>query len=123
MWAQMQRGSKAEELSPVCKTFNPIGNRSYTKKASKSRQPNMQGAGKKPQIKNKLVTRGSQTRDNTSTPSYQNTKTIWKGIHSGIGLNTLGNKAQVNHVSNQLGGKQRGDVKQTTSLGKTALSN
>lgn len=91
-------------------------------KASKFRQPNRQRAGENPKIKNKQVTRGSETRDNTRAPKYQNTKAIWQGTHSGVGLNTPGNKAQVNHKSNQLEGKHRGNVKQTTTPGKTGLS-
>lgn len=61
------------------------------KKARKLSQPNRQGA-KKP------VIHGSQTRD----LRYKNTKTIWKGIHSRVGLNTLGSKVQVSHISSWL---------------------
>lgn len=101
VWAWMQRPSKTEEQSPKFKIFNVIGNK-RSRQGKQTQASKQAGSRKNPKTKNKPVIHGCQTRGNARELRHQNTKTIWKGTRGRVGLNTLGNKVQVSHISSQL---------------------
>lgn len=97
VWAQTQRGSQAEEQSPICKIFNPTGNRSYTGQADWGDQ-----TGKTPKQRTKPAVYES---DEKRAKIPAETDKLVKGAQW-EGFKYTGNKAQVSHISNQGSNKE-----------------